>query len=148
MKERVLPPTYLFVAIIVMVAFHFLFKSTVVIPFPWSMFGIILLVVGFYIAIVADAQFKKIGTTIKPFEESSELVTDGMFRFSRHPMYLGFALALLGIAVIMGSITPFIVVIIFTILMEVIFIRIEESMVAEKFGDEWIEYKKSTRKWL
>lgn len=46
------------------------------------------------------------GTTVKPFQESTALITDGVFRLSRNPMYLGFVLVLTGIATLLGSLTP------------------------------------------
>ncbi len=46
------------------------------------------------------------GTTVKPFEESQALVTGGVFRISRNPMYLGMTLILLGVTLILGSVTP------------------------------------------
>jgi protein-S-isoprenylcysteine O-methyltransferase Ste14 len=63
-------------------------------------------------------------------------------------MYLGFVLILIGIAVLMRSLTPYVIVLAFAILMDRMYIRIEERMLAEEFGAEWEEYKRSTRRWL
>jgi protein-S-isoprenylcysteine O-methyltransferase Ste14 len=63
-------------------------------------------------------------------------------------MYLGFVLILLGIAVFVGSLTPYAVIIAFAILMEVVFIRVEERMLQEKFGQAWQVYKKKVRRWI
>jgi protein-S-isoprenylcysteine O-methyltransferase Ste14 len=69
---------------------------------------------------MADAVFKREQTTVKPFEKSTALVVTGVFQISRHPMYLGMVLILLGIAILMGTLTPLIVVVIFGILMDVL----------------------------
>ena len=103
---------------------------------------------GVILNLVADAAFKKHGTTIKPFEESTALITGGVFRISRHPMYLGMLLILLGIATLMGSLTPFVVVVAFGISMELVFVRFEESMLEKKFGRIWLEYKRQVRRWI
>lgn len=146
--KRPLPPTYLAVSLVAMAALHFLLPARTIIAFPWILIGIAPLALGIAINLVADAAFKKHGTTVKPFEESTALVTDGFFRVSRHPMYLGFVLVLLGIAILLGSLTPFVVVIVFAILMDRVFITVEERMMEEAFGEEWLEYKKRVRRWI
>jgi protein-S-isoprenylcysteine O-methyltransferase Ste14 len=85
---------------------------------------------------------------VKPFEESTTLVTNGVFRLSRNPMYLGFVLLLAGLVMLLGSTTPWFVVIIFPIVMEMRFVRAEEAMLEARFGDSWLQYKRSVRKWL
>lgn len=74
-----------------------------------------------------------IGTTFKPFEESSALITTGVFPICRHSMYLGMVLILTGLAVLMGTLAPFIVV--YCILLVLIFVRTEERTLEEKFGE-------------
>ncbi len=144
----VLPPTYLFIAIGAMPLVHFLFPVEKFINYPWNLSGCGPLALGVILNLVADAAFKKQGTTVKPFEGSTTLITTGVFRFSRHPMYLGMVLILLGIAILMGSLAPFIVVVIFAAVMELVFIRTEERMLEQKFGNTWLEYKKRVRRWL
>lgn len=63
-------------------------------------------------------------------------------------MYLGMVLILIGLAILMGSLTPFIVVIVFGALMELVFVRTEERMLEQKFGSAWLEYKKRVRRWF
>jgi protein-S-isoprenylcysteine O-methyltransferase Ste14 len=87
-------------------------------------------------------------TTVKPLEESTALITDGVFRFSRHPMYLGFVFILLGIASLMGSLTPYVIVIGFAVFMQIVFIRFEEKKLEETFGEAWLRYKRNVRLWI
>ena len=149
MKERkVLPPTYLFVAIVIMVVLHFLLPGVKIVAYHWNLLGVVPLVLGIVMNLIADRAFKKVGTTVKPYEESTTLITEGVFRVSRHPMYVGFVLILLGIAILGGSLTPYIVILIFAILMDVVFIRVEEKMLEETFGETWMEYKKKVRRWI
>jgi protein-S-isoprenylcysteine O-methyltransferase Ste14 len=146
--KNILPPTYLWISIGAMIALHFLLPLVMIVPWPWSLAGIIPLALGAVINILADQSFKKANTTVKPFKESSALITDGVFRISRNPMYLGFALILIGIAVLLGSLTPFVVIPIFVILMDQIFIRVEEQMLEEKFVLTWLDYKRRVRRWI
>jgi steroid 5-alpha reductase family enzyme len=92
--------------------------------------------------------FRDAKTTVRPFQESAALVTDGAYRISRHPMYLGFVLILLGPAVLLGSLTPFFVVPIFAVVMDRVFIVVEERMLAEEFGQAWLSYKAKVRRWV
>ena len=119
-----------------------------IIYFPWNLLGIIPVIIGAVLNLMADRAFKINKTTVKPFEESSSLITTGVFKISRNPMYLGMALVLSGVCIFLGSITPYIIVVLFIMLVQTIFITGEEKMLADTFGDAWLEYKKKTRSWL
>ncbi len=147
-RKRVLPPIYLLVAIVAMVALHFLLPVMRIVPLLWSLLGFIPLACGIGIEIIADNALRAAKTTVKPFEQSTALVTSGVYGISRHPMYLGFVLILIGIAVMMGSLTPFIVILPFVIVMDRGFISVEERMLEERFGKVWLEYKHRVRRWL
>jgi len=146
--RNVLPTTYLFLSIAVMVAMHLLFPLAKVVAYPLNLLGSIPLGIGIAFNLIADRAFKKYRTTVKPFEESTVLITSGVFRVSRHPMYLGMVLILIGIAVLMRSLPPFAVIPIFALLMERVFIRVEEKMLEDKFGQPWLEYKGKVRRWI
>lgn len=72
----------------------------------------------------------------------------GVFRVTRNPMYVGFVLILIGVAVLMGRLTPYIVIPIFAIVIDIVFIKAEERMLQEKFGESWSAYKKRVRRWI
>ncbi len=98
--------------------------------------------------VVADREFKRHQTTVKPFEPSSSLITTFPFSISRNPMYLGLSAMLLGIALLLGSVTALLPAAAFAVLMDRRFIRVEERMLAERFGDEWLHYRTRVRRWL
>ena len=104
--------------------------------------------VGTVLNLWADRLFKEHGTTVKPFEPSSALVTWGVFRIGRNPMYLGMTLALLGVAVLLGSLTPLAVVVGLAILFDLIFILPGERMLGATFGEEFRAYRERVRRWL
>ena len=147
-KKPVLPPTYLFLSIVMMALLHFLIPFSIYAVYPWNLIGVVPLAVGIVLNLIADTTFKREQTTVKPFEKSSKLITTGVFRISRHPMYLGMILILFEIAILLGSLTPLIVSIIFCILMEYVFVRKEEKMLEKQFGSSWYAYKDSVRKWV
>jgi len=120
----------------------------VVIAWPWTLCGGLMIAVGMGITVVADQQFKRHETTVKPFQKSSTLVTDGVFRLSRHPMYLGMVVVLLGIAIAFGVLMPFAVPIGFAVLLRFAFVTHEERDLTGQFGHEYKEYKARVRPWL
>jgi protein-S-isoprenylcysteine O-methyltransferase Ste14 len=143
-----LPPSYLFIALLLMPVVHFLIPVWHIIPFPVSLVGVIPIAVGVFLNFAADAQLKRHQTTVKPFEDSAELVTTGLYAGTRHPMYLGFVLILLGVAVLFGSVGPFVIVAVFPVVMEVAFIRTEERMLSARFGEQWLAYRAKVRRWI
>ena len=146
--RKIKPLTYLLISIFAMIALHFLFPLMIIIPPVWNLLGIIPLAIGITINLMADKVFHVADTPVCPFKESSTLVTKGIYGISRNPMYLGFILILLGIAVPIRSLTPYAVIVAFAILMDKAFISIEEQRLAGTFGAQWINYKKSTGRWL
>jgi len=146
--KQILPTTYLLIALIIMVLFHFVIPIIKLIPCPWNLLGLIPMVIGILINIIADGALRRVGTTVKPFQESTFLITSSVYRISRHPMYLGFVLLLSGVATLLGSLSPWVIIPIFGALMEVVFIRVEERMLEEKFGPAWLSYKKMVWRWI
>ena len=146
--NKLRPPTYFFVSITIMILLNLLLPWVRIIPVPWNLTGISLLILGILINMIADNAFRLAGTIVKPFEESSLLVTRGLYCFTRNPMYLGFVLILFGWALLMGSLTPFFIIPLFIILIDRKFIIFEERMLAAKFGAAWEEYSTQTKQWV
>lgn len=131
-----------------MALLHCLLPVVEIIAYPWRLLGCIPLLGGLLLNLLADQAFKRNHTTVKPFDEPTHLITTGVFRLSRHPMYLGMVLILGGIALLLGTLTPFIIVPVFAALMDAIFIRAEERMLTEQFGVAWQRYHANVRRWL
>jgi protein-S-isoprenylcysteine O-methyltransferase Ste14 len=146
--KKVLPPTYLLIAIMLVLAFHFVLPVFKFVPVPWNILGVVPLACGVAFNLVADGAFHQAQTTVKPFEESAALITTGAFRISRNPMYLGYVLILIGVALIVRSLTPYVVILLFAILMDRVFIRVEEQMLEKQFGQAWLEYAQRVRRWI
>jgi protein-S-isoprenylcysteine O-methyltransferase Ste14 len=147
-EKRILPPTYLLISLLTMVALHFLLPQPKAVLTPWNLVGVIPLLAGIALNLLADTAFRAAKTTVKPFIESVALVTSGVFGISRHPMYLGYVLILAGVALVLQSVSTYIVIPVFIVLMEIVFIRVEERMLLAKFGEAYRNYQKSVRRWL
>ena len=113
-------------------------------------FGILLLVLGFVILISAVRLFRKDKTTVNPLspEQATKLVTDGIFKYSRNPMYLGMALVLGSIAVFFNLIGGIILVALFCVYITKFQIIPEERAMMNLFAQDFDEYKKVTRRWI
>ena len=146
--NKIQPPTYFFLSLIISVILHYTLPLINIIEYPSNLIGFLFFVIGTVLNIWTDQLFKKVNTTVKPFEKPSTLILKGPFKISRNPMYLGMALLLVGAGFILGSITSFIGTILFIIAMEVRFIPTEEKFMFEQFGEEFEAYKKKVRRWL
>jgi len=147
-ERKTLPPTYFMIFIGLSLISRFFIPLYGIIGYPWNLSGLVLIVFGIWLDLSADRKFKSVKTTVKPFESSTCLVTGGVFRFSRNPMYLGMFLMLLGGAIFLGTLSPFLIALIFAVLMDVRFIRTEEKMLHATFGEKWQSYKSKTGRWI
>ena len=116
--------------------------------YPFNLFGLPFIVVGIGIAISGSKAFEKAGTNIETFKKPDVLVTDGLFKISRNPMYLGFVLALLGIALVLGNLSSLLIVVAFFVITDRWYIAFEEDLMTKQFGDRYVEYSTRTRRWL
>ncbi len=106
-RNRVLPPVYFLVALILMLCLHLLFPGPRLIDSPLCYSGALLVAAGIALVLWAAGLFRRADTTIKPFQEATTLVVSGPFRLTRHPMYAGMVGVLLGIGLFLGSASPF-----------------------------------------
>jgi protein-S-isoprenylcysteine O-methyltransferase Ste14 len=126
---------------------HFFIPLRKLLYYPVTYIGYLPLASGIIINLWTDRLFKVNDITVKPYLEPNVLIISGPFRVSRHPMYLGMALILLGVAVIHGTIIWFLYPAIFIILMVILFIPVEESNLKRLFEKDYLDYLKKVRKW-
>ncbi|MFH1787266.1 MAG: isoprenylcysteine carboxylmethyltransferase family protein [archaeon] len=148
MKKTTVPDLF-WIFIIAQIALYYLFPIKKIIIYPYTLTGIPLILIGLYLnwVWVAD-RFRKEKTTIGPNAMPSKFVSDGPFKFTRNPTYLGMALTFMGVAILLGSISTFIIPIIFIVLTDKTVIPIEEKNMEKKFGKKYLEYKKKVRRWI
>ncbi|WP_188396711.1 methyltransferase family protein [Oxalicibacterium flavum] len=125
--------------------------SILIDPTPTRMqIGVGLAQISGVIALVAMACFWHARTTINPLDprRASQLVTSGIFRWSRNPMYLSLLLLLVAYAIRLDSFAVWIGPIAFVAYVTRFQILPEERVLAEKFGDAYVAYKDRTRRWI
>jgi protein-S-isoprenylcysteine O-methyltransferase Ste14 len=106
--------------------------------------------VGGFFCIAGVVSFRRAKTTVNPLkpETASALVSSGIYRVSRNPMYVGFALFLIAWAVYLSSPWALAGVIGFVLYINRFQIQPEERALAALFGAEFEHYKNSVRKWV
>ena len=87
-------------------------------------------------------------TEINTFKPPQKLVTTGLFRYSRNPIYLGFSIALFGVAIVLGNVIAFDGFLAFIIAVNLWHIPFEEAEMEKQFGQGCLAYKKKVRRWL
>ncbi len=146
--KKPLPPLFFLAALVLIGTLHAVLPGAPLLTGLWRLAGLPLLLIGIALNLIADRAFKRHGTTIRPFERSTALVTEGVFAYSRNPIYLGMTLILAGLALAAGSATPWIVVGLFAVGVDRAFIVAEERMLEETFGEEFRRYRQTVRRWL
>ena len=101
-----------------------------------------LMAVGAFIALIKNK------TPFNPAKPTEKIVCDGSFRFSRNPMYLALLLLLGGAAIVTGSVWLVLALLILFVSLEKFAIRPEEKYLTDKFGEDYLTYKASVRRWL
>ncbi len=148
LNRRLMPPTLLFVCLMAMLALRLLLPGPVLFSWLGALAGGLVLLGGLAITIIPDQQFKKAGTPVSPLDTPTILVTDGLYRYSRNPMYLGFALVLAGVWLMMGALTPVAGPLIFIIVTDRWYITYEEEKMAAIFGQAYQTYRRQVRRWM
>jgi protein-S-isoprenylcysteine O-methyltransferase Ste14 len=115
--------------------------------FRWLL-GALIFVAGIALIAGGFVTQKRAGTDPIPFNPSTLIVAHGIYRFTRNPMYLGFALCTFGLAVLVDSAWMLLAVPIGLILIDRIVITREERYLERKFGEEYLSYKRRVRRWI
>ena len=110
--------------------------------------ALVLIVGGLMLEMWAGGLFKKAGTNVVPWSPSTALVIDGPYRYSRNPMYLGFTLTYVGLALGLETPSAMILLIPCLALMTWGVILREERYLAGRFGAPYEDYRKRVRRWL
>lgn len=126
-------------------------SSVSTIALPWRLaFALIFGTVGFAIVLAGVLTFRRAKTTVNPLtpEATTTMVTSGVYRYSRNPMYLGFLFVLAGWAMYLSTVLAFALLPLFVWYMNRFQILPEERALGAKFSHAFIAYKDSVRRWL
>jgi protein-S-isoprenylcysteine O-methyltransferase Ste14 len=110
--------------------------------------GLALTFVGFLLGIGAFIEFRKAHTTLNPHGSAKQLVTSGIYRFTRNPIYLGFLLMVIGIPLNSGLYWGMLLAPFYVLMIHRLIIRHEEAYLERKFGKAYTSYTSRVRRWL
>ena len=107
-----------------------------------------LIIGGLLLDGMAAGLFRRLGTAGEPWKPSTALATDGPYRFSRNPIYVGFAITYAGLAIAMDSPIALLMLVPCLVVIDWAVIRKEEAYLTRTFGAEYDAYRNRVRRWL
>lgn len=113
-----------------------------------SLFGLLLCLAGLALDVLAVRELWRQDTTILPTSGASSLVTTGVFKYTRNPIYIGNALVLVGIAIAFRWTWLIVILPAALAAVHAKAVRAEERHLALRFGKDWHDYARSTPRWI
>jgi protein-S-isoprenylcysteine O-methyltransferase Ste14 len=150
LEARIPPPLVaLAIAVLMWLAAHWLPATSLPRGVTYAAAALVLLA-GLVFSIRAMRSFRQAGTTVNPvrIENASNLVTSGVYRISRNPMYVGVTLDLCALALFLNCFWTLIGPALFVAYTTRFQIMPEERILATKFGDAYRDYCRRVRRWL
>ena len=141
------PPHYLLVLSLCMLLTRYFGDSSPQ-TLPIIIIGLGLIGLGFLLAFNSIARFIRAKTGVVPFSESTTLITEGFYKYTRNPMYVGMNSFLMGLILILKNPLDIIFLIIFFFVVRNMFVLKEEVQMEETFGEDYLTYKRKVRRWL
>ena len=143
------PPIALALAIVAGLALDWLHPLPFVpalLPRAWL--GVAIFATGFALFAWAIVTIRRSGTNVETSKPTTAIVTDGPYRFTRNPIYLGMILGLTGLAVGFDSLWLIATLVVFYGVLRYGVIAREEAYLERKFGAAYLEFKSRVRRWL
>jgi protein-S-isoprenylcysteine O-methyltransferase Ste14 len=141
------PPAWFFSALAAMLALHAAAPGPRWLDWPWTPLGLIPVALGCWLHAAALRAFRSAGTTPDPSGRPAHLVRRGPYARTRNPMYLAGLPILLGVALLLGTNLPLVVVPAYC-LGAAYWVAGEERLLAKRFGAQWEDYRAAVPRWL
>ncbi len=144
------PPLWMLIFGVAMWALNRYWPWVGLIPPPWNRFGWFVMALAPIAPISAVIQFRQARTTPNPHrpDTTTTLVTSGVYAWTRNPMYLGLSILLLGWAITLGGLSPFLGPVLFPPLLQKFQIAPEEAALRKLFGQDYEAYCRRVGRWL
>lgn len=146
---KLLPPILFLLFVLAIALINIFFNEHLLINFPYNVLGVPILAIGLVAAMAGKHVFKKLEANVMTFDEPTLLITQGIYQYTRNPMYLGFAVALVGFCILAGASTvSLLLTASFIVITDRWYIAYEEKMMRKKFGSDYETYCQSVRRWI
>ena len=142
------PPRIAIVLMTISIGLWYFSPPHTLLHIPYKLIASVGIIFGFTVMTWAWLQFRKSDTAVCPTAITSRIVTNGAYKYSQNPMYLGFLFMLTGASFLMGTIPSMLAPIVFFIIIDKVFIPYEEEKLLSDFGDVYSKYQMVTRRWL
>lgn len=142
------PPLFFLAAIVVGLGLEWAVRADTNLGRIGLMIGLALIVVSVIIAVLARRQFAKGGTSLRVEVPSTAILTTGPFRFTRNPFYLSMSMLQVGIGLAFGFAWIVVMVVPAVLVIRFAVIAREERYLEGKFGETYLNYKNSVRRWI
>ena len=110
--------------------------------------GLTIGAIGFLVMLRGWWVFTDAKVAICPTAETVRLITDGIYRVTRSPMYLGLVCMMVGLAVAIGTAPFYGAAVAYFAVIDRVFCRYEKAKLAARFGDQYLAYTRRVRRWL
>ena len=147
-NKNVHPPIVALIFIAIAYVAKWAIPIPLVLPNVVRIIGFAFVIIGFLLGLIAFSEFNKAHTTLNPHGSVSSIITSGIYRFTRNPIYLGFLLMLIGFPLNSGTLWGLILAPVFIYSMNSLVIEKEEAYLEKKFRDVYTSYKSRVRRWL
>lgn len=146
-----IPPAVLFLLCLVMmwITDRWLLFEALVLKIPDWVYSLFM-TLGGLIILLGVIEFRRKSTTVNPHkpQNTTAFVKSGIYRLTRNPMYLGMVLILCAAVVRLENMLTVLFIPGFIWYMNEFQIKPEEEVMEQKFGEEFLDYKKKVRRWL
>jgi protein-S-isoprenylcysteine O-methyltransferase Ste14 len=115
---------------------------------PAFAIGILIIIGAIALGLVAVREMRRAKTPLDVRKSTTEIVTSGVFQFSRNPIYIGMVLFCLGAAFLLDSLWSLGFCAALALVLQRGVIEPEEAYLEQKFGDKYLRYKAKVRRWL
>ncbi|ARV59604.1 protein-S-isoprenylcysteine methyltransferase [Nostocales cyanobacterium HT-58-2] len=141
------PPALYAVTLLIGLVLNFIFPVSFL-PTVSLILGSLMIICAGLIVTLAFKRMRQANTAINPAEPTTAIVADGVFSWSRNPIYLSLTLLYTGISFLFNAVWALLLLLPLLVIMQIGVIQREEKYLERKFGDEYLCYKAQVRRWI
>jgi len=145
---KIPPPALMLGVLLISGTAEYLWPTSFGLAQWFKFFGLGIGLIAILVVVLSILSFKRHKTHVEPWKPTSSIVTHGVFAFSRNPIYLSFCLLQIGGGILRDSYWVVGGSVFTAVLIYFLAIRKEEGYLEAKFGEEYLRYKASVRRWI
>lgn len=142
------PPVWFLGSLGLMALLHLEMPGPEVVPAPWNLAGLVPMVGGWLLHLAAWRALRSADVSLDEIVPPPRLVTGGLFRHTRNPMYAAGVMILIGFAVFLGTAGGVVGAFVFPWVAGRRFVKTEEAVLEDRFGEEYRAYRRRVRRWV